>query len=109
MGVLSFMTQSVACNGLHSVAQRCARWLLVTRDRVGAIEFSLTHELLARMLGVQRSGVSIAVKRLARLGLIDYRFGRVRIVEARGLERESCDCYRIIVRERQRLLRAPSN
>lgn len=109
MDVLSFMTQSVACNGLHSVAQRCARWLLVTRDRVGAVEFSLTHELLARMLGVRRSGVSIAVGRLARLGLIDYRFGRVRIVDARGLERESCDCYRVVVREKRRSLGTPAS
>lgn len=105
-GVLTFTTQSVACNGLHSVAQRTARWLLVTRDRVGAVEFSLTHELLARMFGVRRSSVSIAVKRLARLALIRYQFGRVRIIDARRLESESCDCYRVVVRETERLLEA---
>lgn len=107
-GVLTFTTQSVACNGLHSVAQRCARWLLVTRDRVGGAEFSLTHELLARMFGVRRSGVSIAVKRLAHLDLIRYQFGRVRIVDPRRLETESCDCYRVVEQERRRSLRTPS-
>lgn len=105
-GVLTFMTQSVACNGLHSVAQRCARWLLVTRDRVGAVEFSLTHELLARMLGVRRSSVSVAISRFAHLDLVRYRFGRVRIVDLRGLASESCDCYRVVVRETRRLQRA---
>jgi CRP-like cAMP-binding protein len=109
VGLLTFMTQSVACNGLHTVAQRCARWLLVTRDRVGVSEFSLTHELLARMLGVRRSGVSVAVKRLARAGVIRYRFGRLRIIEPQRLEAESCDCYRVVVRETRRLLRASSS
>ena len=102
-GVLNFMMQSIVCNGLHSVAQRCARWLLVTRDRVGDVDFSLTHELLARMLGVRRSSVSIALQRLASLKLVRYRFGRMRIVDPRGLELESCTCYRIVARDARRL------
>ena len=99
LGAISSLTQSVACNGMHSIAQRCARWLLVTGDRVGASDFSLTHELLARMLGVQRSGVSVAVGRLQDLGIIHYRLGRVSIRDRNRLELESCECYRVVVRE----------
>lgn len=106
MGVVSSLTQSVACNGMHSIAQRCARWLLVTSDRVGASDFSLTHELLARMLGVQRSGVSIAVGRLQGLGIIQYRLGQVSIRDRNGLEDESCECYGVVVRDTQRILKS---
>lgn len=105
MGVIGFLTQSVACNGLHTIAQRCARWLLITGDRVDAPEFSLTHELLARMLGVRRSGISVAVHRLQRMGIIRYRFGSIAILDRVRLERESCECYAIVVRETERILR----
>lgn len=105
-GVIAFLTQSVACNGLHTIAQRCARWLLVTSDRVDAPNFLLTHELLARMLGVRRSGVSVAVHRLQKLGLIRYQSGRVTIIDKDRLERESCECYRVVVRETARIFKA---
>jgi len=105
LSVLAFLTQSAACNGLHTIAQRCARWLLTTCDRVGALEFPLTHDLLARLLGVRRPGVSIAVSRLQHLALIQYHFGRIRILDKENLEAESCECYGIVVRETARIFR----
>jgi len=92
--VLAFTTQSVACNALHTIDRQCARWLLVTQDRAGTAEFSLTHELLARMLGVRRSGISVAVSHLQRSGFVRYKSGIMTIVDRGGLERASCDCYR---------------
>ena len=104
MSVLAQMTQSVLCNGLHSIAERCARWLLTTSDRAGILdEFTLTHQSLAHMLGVRRSGVSVAVYRLQQLNIIDYRHGRIAIVDRRRLEDESCECYRLLVRETKRI------
>ncbi len=103
VGVLAFMAQSVACNGLHNIAQRCARWLLITADRVGALEFLLTHELLAQTLGVRRSSVSVTVNRLQRLGIIRYRLGRISIIDKRRLELQSCECYRSVARKIERI------
>ncbi len=90
------VSQTVACNGRHSVEQRCARWLLMTRDRVGADSFSLTQEFLAQMLGVRRAGVSAAAGSLRRAGLITYRRGKVVVLDRRGLAAASCECYRIL-------------
>ena len=73
---LDVMAQSIACNRLHYVRERCARWLLMTIDRVGRDEFPLTHEVLATMLGVRRAGVSIAASELQDLGFISYSRGR---------------------------------
>lgn len=106
MSAMSSLTQSVACNGLHSIAQRCARGLLTTGDRVNALEFSLTHELLARMLGVRRSGVSVAVHRLQGLGIIRYRFGRINVLDRERLELESCECYHLVRREAESIFKA---
>jgi CRP-like cAMP-binding protein len=103
--VVANVTQSVACNGLHSIAQRCARWLLTTGDRVGSNEFDLTHELLARMLGVRRAGVSVAVHRLQRIGIIQYRLGKVQLISRARLEIESCECYRFTANETRRIFR----
>lgn len=96
--------QNGACNGLHTVSRRCARWLLSTRDRAGGDEFLLTHELLAFMLGVTRQSASIAVADFARLGLIAYQHGHMQILDRAGLEATSCECYRIIRDEFERLL-----
>jgi hypothetical protein len=105
MSVLALMTQSILCNGLHSIAERCARWLLTTSDRAGILEFTLTHQSLAQMLGVRRSGVSVAVYRLQQLKIINYRHGRIAIVDRARLEGESCECYRLVVRETKRIFR----
>ena len=104
--VFSFSAQSIACNGLHSIAQRCARWLLITRDRVNHDRFHLTHEALAAMLGVRRSGVSVAVKALQDSGLIEYKRGNMQLLRSRELERHSCECYRVAARESARLMSA---
>ena len=93
---LDQVSQTVACNGRHNVEQRCARWLLMTRDRVGADSFSLTQEFLAQMLGVRRAGVSAAAGALRSAGLITYRRGEVVVLDRRGLAAASCECYRIL-------------
>ena len=98
------VAQSAACNQFHSLEQRCCRWLLMTHDRMGSNDFLLTQEFLAMMLGVQRTGVSIAAGALQRAGLITYKRGSVAILDRRGLERRSCECYGISKREFDRLL-----
>ena len=85
--------QTAACNRLHALDARCARWLLMTHDRVGDSQFPLTQEFLARMLGVRRAGVSVAAGRLQDAGLIRYRRGGVRVVDRAGLEALACECY----------------
>jgi CRP-like cAMP-binding protein len=94
--LLAQMMQSVACNALHKVEERCARWLLAAHDRAGDQIIHLTQESLAEMLGVQRTTVSTVTAELAARGLIRTRRGRVEIVDRRGLERASCECYRAV-------------
>ena len=98
------VAQSTACTHHHSVSQRCARWLLTAHDRVGHGEFALTQEALAEMLGVRRASVSAAAARLQETGLIRYRRGTVTIVDRPALERATCECYRIVRAEYERLL-----
>jgi hypothetical protein len=93
---INAISQSIACNSVHAVTQRCARWLLMTRDRVGREDFYLTQEFLAYMLGVRRSGVSMAAGTLQDAGLIRYRRGNIEILDAVRLESVSCECYRTI-------------
>jgi CRP-like cAMP-binding protein len=102
---LDVMAQSIACNRLHYVNERCARWLLMTHDRVGRTDFPLTHEVLATMLGVRRAGVSIAAAALQQTGSIRYTRGRFSVVDRTGLERAACECYAAINQafERRRL------
>lgn len=97
--LFNFMGQSIACNRLHTVNERCARWLLLTRDRVGADQFDLTQEFLAIMLGVHRPGVSIAAGALQEAGFIRYRRGHVEIRDPEGLESAACECYRITAQQ----------
>jgi CRP-like cAMP-binding protein len=96
--------QSAACNRLHPTEERCARWLLLTHDRVGRDTFPLTHEYLGYMLGVRRPGVTVAMGALQNAGLIAYHRGEVTILDRDGLENAVCACYRIIVAEHARLL-----
>jgi CRP-like cAMP-binding protein len=96
--------QSVTCMRHHSVGQRCARWLLTAHDRVGEDAFPLTQDALSQMLGVRRASVSAAAARLQDQGLIRYRRGIMTIIDRAGLERVSCECYRIISAEYERLL-----
>jgi CRP-like cAMP-binding protein len=95
---------SAACNALHHLNERCARWLLATHDRVDTDGFDLTHELLATMLGVTRPSVSGAAKTLQAAGLITYRRGRITVVDREGLEEAACPCYGLIRSEYSRLV-----
>jgi CRP-like cAMP-binding protein len=92
-------SQSVACNRRHEMENRCARWLLMTHDRVGADTFTLTHEFLASMLGVRRASVTVAAGMLQKAELIRYSRGKITVLDRAGLEQASCECYGV-VRER---------
>lgn len=92
--LVGFIMQSTACNAVHSVEQRLARWLLLAQDRVGKDEFPLTQEFVAMMLAASRPTVTIVAGTLQRAGLIKYRHGHVTIVDREALEEASCECYR---------------
>jgi CRP-like cAMP-binding protein len=98
------MMQSVACNALHSVEARCSRWLLATQDRVEVSPIPLTQGALAEMLGVQRTTVTAVVKTLQSRGLIRYSRGKVEILNRRGIEAVSCECYKSVENHFGRLL-----
>jgi CRP-like cAMP-binding protein len=94
--LLAITGQSAACNRLHPVNERCARWMLTTHDRAGGDEFRLTQESLAQMLGVRRPSVTVAAGVLAQAGLISYRRGKMKILDRAGLEAAACECHSII-------------
>jgi CRP-like cAMP-binding protein len=87
------MAQSAACNSVHTVEQRCARWLLITADATGTNEFHLTQEFLAQMLAVRRPGVTIALGSLVKKALVSKRYRQIRLVDVEGLKNISCECY----------------
>lgn len=88
--------QSVACNGVHSVEERCARWLLMTHDRVGRDTFALTQEFLAEMLGVSRAAVNLVARTYQQAGIIRYTRGDLTILDRLALEDSTCECYSFI-------------
>jgi CRP-like cAMP-binding protein len=106
LALLTQISQSAVCHRFHSIEQRLARWLLVTRDRAGADSFRLTQEFLSYMLGVPRTSVTATAVSFQRAGLIDYSRGRITLLDARGLEAASCECYRVVMREIEQLLAA---
>lgn len=87
------LAQTAGCNRLHTVEERCARWLLIAHDSAMSDTFPLTHEFLAMMLGARRSGVSTAAHTLKKAGLIDYSRGVMTIIDRHGLEEVACECY----------------
>ena len=87
------VTQIAACNRLHEVVKRLARWLLMSQDRVSSDVLPLTHEFLAQMLGTRRASVTETAKILQRAGLIRYKHGRITVLNRKGLEEASCECY----------------
>jgi len=97
--LLTQVSQSSVCNRFHLVDARLARWLLMTKDRLGAEEFPLTQEFLSTMLGVRREGVSKAAGELQAAKLISYSRGLITLLDRPGLEAKSCECYAIIKAE----------
>jgi len=104
LAFFSQVSQQVACNGLHSVEQRCARWLLLTHDRVGTDEFPMTHEFLSQMLGVRRASVTVTAGILQKAGFVAFTRGRVAVVDREGLEGAACECYSVTREVYDRLL-----
>jgi CRP-like cAMP-binding protein len=102
--LLNLASQTAGCNRLHSIEQRSSRWLLMASDRLGAEVLPLTHEFIAAMLGVRRSGVSEAAGELQRSGLIRCRRGEIMIVDPAGLRKTACECYDLDKQRLQRLL-----
>jgi CRP-like cAMP-binding protein len=92
---VNMLGQLAACNGRHSVYERCARWLLLTHDRVNSDTILLTHEYLSMMLGARRSGVTAAAAALQFEGYISYAHGQIKILDRRGLEAAACECYTV--------------
>lgn len=104
VALLNQVAQSAACNRVHTVDERCARWLLMTHDRVKSDKFPLTQEFLGQMLGVHRPTISVAAAMLQKAGYIHYVRGIITIEDRKGLEKASCGCYRAISKEYDRLL-----
>ena len=98
--------QTVVCNAVHDIYERCAHWMLQVHDRVDGDEFDLTHESLADMLAVRRSSVTVAAGTLQRAGLIQYRRGHVKITDRAALEDASCECYRNVNQEFENVMGA---
>ncbi|MBD5634120.1 MAG: Crp/Fnr family transcriptional regulator [Candidatus Eremiobacteraeota bacterium] len=104
---LQFMSQSIACNRLHPLIERAARWLLITHDRVRGDDVRLTQEYLAVMLGVRRPAVNVAARTLQEAGVIRYRRGSISVLDREGLEAASCECYATVKAAYERLLALP--
>jgi len=105
--LLGQIAQCAACNQRHSVEQRCARWLLMAHDRVGADHFSLTQECLGQVLDVRRPTVSAAARHLYKVGAIRYSRGKISITSRACLERAACMCYRMIDEDYARAFGSP--
>ena len=102
--LITQMTQTAVCNRHHSVEQQLCRWLLMTLDRVPSGQLVMTQELVARMLGVRREGITEAAGKLQSAGFIRYRRGHIAVLERTGLETRACECYAVVKKEISRLL-----
>jgi CRP-like cAMP-binding protein len=98
------VSQTAACNGHHGLEERLARWLLIAHDRAEGDQFPMTHEFMALMLGVRRSGVTVTASTLKQAGLISYANGRMTILDRPALEAVACECYGIVQRQFEQLL-----
>jgi CRP-like cAMP-binding protein len=104
--LLTQMTQTAVCNRHHSLDQQLCRWLLLSLDRLPTHTVDVTHELIATMLGVRRESVTVAAGKLQKRGVIAYRRGRIEVLDRQTLEACSCECYRALKNETERLLPA---
>ena len=102
--LMTQMAQTAVCNRHHSLEQQLCRWLLLTIDRLPGNELVMTQELVASMLGVRREGITEAAGNLQRAGLISYRRGHIAVLDRKGLEKNSCECYAVVKKEIDRLL-----
>jgi CRP-like cAMP-binding protein len=102
--LITQMAQTAVCNRHHTVDQQLCRWLLLSLDRLEGLELLMTQELIANMLGVRREGVTEGALKLQRAGLIQYARGHIKVLDRAGLEARTCECYRVVKREYDRLL-----
>src|SRR3989475_9353539 len=100
--------QPTACNAVHSVEQRLARWLLMAQDRMASDEFPLTQEFVAMMLGATRPTVTVVAGTLQKAGLITYHRGRITVLNRKKLESASCECYRVATKLLRAVTSVPS-
>ncbi len=104
--LITQMAQTAVCNRHHSLDQQLCRWLLLSLDRLNSSQLVMTQELISNMLGVRREGVTEAAGNLHKAGLIDYRRGRITVLDRPRLERRTCECYAVVKKEYDRLLPA---
>jgi CRP-like cAMP-binding protein len=104
--LITQMAQTAVCNRHHSLDQQLCRWLLLSLDRLQSNQLVMTQELIANMLGVRREGVTEAAGRLHKAGIIDYRRGRITVLDRAQLEQRTCECYAVVKKEYDRLLPA---
>lgn len=102
--LITQMAQTAVCNRHHSLDQQLCRWLLLSLDRLQGTELVMTQELIANMLGVRREGVTESALNLQRAGLIRYSRGRINVLDRKGLEDRTCECYAVVKKEYDRLL-----
>lgn len=102
--LMTQISQTAVCNRHHSIDQQLCRWLLLTLDRLPSHELVMTQELIASMLGVRREGITEAAGNLKKSGLISYRRGHITVLDRKGLEAKSCECYAVVKKELERLL-----
>jgi CRP-like cAMP-binding protein len=104
--LITQMSQTAVCNRHHSLQQQLCRWLLLSIDRLSSNDLKMTQELIANMLGVRRESVTEAAGALQNMGLISYSRGIIKVLDRKGLEAKSCECYQVVKDEMDRLLPA---
>jgi len=102
--LITQMAQTAVCNRHHTVDQQLCRWLLLSLDRLSSNELTMTQELIANMLGVRREGVTEAAGKLQNAGLVEYRRGKITVLDRPRLQSRSCECYQVVKKEFDRLL-----
>ena len=107
--LLSQVQQTVACNAMHATEERICRWLLMMHDRAEGAVLPYTHEFLSQILGANRKSVTLAAQSMQAAGLISYRRGTIQVLDRRGLEQASCECYAIVKQRFDAFLKPPAS